>query len=100
MSAAGHDAILDAFALLRARNAGDDETFDSVLGHANTRNLAATLAGLAHSLLAAYARQLGVPPDQLPAAIEYQLDAGLARELLDDELGPADALAGGSPPAL
>ena len=94
MTAVTRETLLDAIAMLRAANAGDAGARDSILDHADTRSLAASLAQLAHTFLAGYAQAAGVPAGQLPAAITAQLDAALSRELLDEELGPADALGG------
>lgn len=87
--------MLDAIAILRAANADDSEARDSILDHADTRKLAVVLATLAHTFLTGYAQALGVLPEDLPAAINRQLDAELARQMLDQELGPADALGDG-----
>jgi hypothetical protein len=92
VSTATRETLLDAIAMLRAANAGDGEARAAILDHANTRELAASLAALAHTFLVGYAQAFGVPAEELPAAISRQLDAALARQLLDDELGPAEGL--------
>ena len=92
MTAATRETLLDAIAMLRAASAGDDQARDAILGHADTRALAVSLAQLAHTFLSGCALQAGVAPEELPAAITRLLDAAVDRELLDAELGPADGL--------
>lgn len=97
MTAATRDTLLDAIAMLRAANTGDSEARDSIVDHADTRALAVSLARLAHTYLAGAAQMSGVPPEEIPAAINHLLDAALDRELLDAELDTADILGGNAP---